>query len=534
MTVKKGRTALHVAVRKGKFDLIPLLVGARADVNARDMDGWTPMHHAVFNSRSEAVNLLYSHGARTNLKSYRGFTPFMLASSSERVTVPMTKGALELLEPPENVRFTDAILPILKNDELLPYEKVTALMDLPGVCGVFQNLRLHDQVFRMNRGPNKVQLNKLWDLLCCQILNRLRSGEVDLEPLGPHCCDADFKEETKRRQEKQRNFIVGWLTESAGPPRSSEWTWDNREGYREKLADSVKSEMEGFKVQIASIYENLPQRPGGIELLALPKNEVLQQQYMTQLGAHPILQWIDCADAIEAFGALCDVKAFGDNGDDNEATMRFMDLASTEMDFMTGATFWQNVYKLWLANYARVARPSFHAKLQKFVEEFNSKNTEAGIEASIQDMHSKTYEELKTREHEFGEPGYQTHDERTVVSKALDVISCCIVASNPKAVAHLVYALRQLSLAEDKFELVRVQNGFHKDSESRDGIREVVVNVVFKGGHCHGHGAREGRAISVMLVAELRIILPEIASARKGMKLLSDFMDGKFEPKLQV
>merc|ERR1712224_187926 len=216
----------------------------------------TPMHHAVFNSRSEAVNLLYSHGARINPRSYRGITPFMLASSSDRVTVPMTKEALELLQPPEAVRFADVILPILKNDTMIPYEKVTALMDLPGVCGVFQNLRLHDQVFRMNRGPNKVQLNKLWDLLCCEILKRLRSGEVDLEPLGPHCSDAhaaDVREEIKRRQEKQRKFIAGWLVESAGAPRSPEWAWDNnREGYKEKLMECVKSEMEGFKVQISS------------------------------------------------------------------------------------------------------------------------------------------------------------------------------------------------------------------------------------------------------------------------------------------
>merc|ERR1711959_743158 len=232
--------------------------------------------------------------------------------------------------------------------------------------------------------------------------------------------------------EKQRKFVEAWLVESAGPPTSSEWTWDNREGYREKITALVKAEMAGFQKQCESMYAALAGQVGGNELLSLPRNEILQQQYLTQLGAHPILKWIDCADAIEAFGALCDVKAFGDNGDDNEATMRFMDLASTEMDFMTGATFWQNVYKLWLSNYARIARPSFHAKLQKFVEEFNSKNMEAGIEASVQDMHSKTYEELKTREIEFGEPGYQTYDERTVVSKALDVISCCIVASNPK------------------------------------------------------------------------------------------------------
>jgi ankyrin repeat protein len=532
----KGRTALHVAVRKGKFDLIPLLVGARADVNALDLEGWTPMHHAVFNSRSEAVSLLYSHGAKVNVRSYRGITPFMLASSCDRVTVPLTQEAMRLLQPPECVRFADVILPILKDDALLPYEKVTALMDLPGVYGVVQNLRLHDQLFRMLRGPNKVQVNKLWDLLCCEILKRLRSENVDLEPLGPRCHDAaaaDFREETKRRLEKQQKFIAGWLEETAGPPKSSEWAWDNREGYREKLMECVKAEMEGFKAQISAVYDHLSEQPGGAEVIALPRSEVVQPQYMTQQGAHPILKWVDCADAIEAFAALCDVKAFGNNGDDNEAITGFMELISAHTDFMTGSGFWQNVYKLWLSNYARLARPNFYVKLQKFIDEFNLKNQQEGLEASLSEVHSKTYEEMKADEHEFGTPGYRTHDERVVASKALDVISSCIIANNPAAVVQLVYALRQLSLVDDKLELVQIQNGFHIDAESCNGLREVLVNVVFKGGHCHGHGAREGRSVSVLLVAQLRIVLPQIASARQGMKLLSEFMDGKFDPQVK-
>merc|ERR1711959_841516 len=152
--------------------------------------------------------------------------------------------------------------------------------------------------------------------------------------------------------------------------------------------------MEGSKAQCESMYETLTEEPGGAELLSLPKNEILQQQYLTQLGAHPILKWIDCADVIEAFWALCDVKAFGVSADDNEALSSFMELASTNIDFMTGSAFWQNVYKLWLSNYARIARPSFSVKLQKFLQEFNDKNKDAGLEVFASNMHSKTYDEL--------------------------------------------------------------------------------------------------------------------------------------------
>jgi len=524
----KGRTALHVAARKGKVDLIPLLVGARADVNAQDMDGWTPLHHAVFNSRSEVVRLLHSHGAKVTIRSYRGITPYMLASSSDRVTVPMTADALRVLQPPDCVRFKEVILPILKNQSLLPYEKVNALMDLPGVYGIFENLRLYDQVFRLSRGPNKVQLNKLWDLLCHEMVMRLRSGEVDLEPIGSHCSDIETlanKHETNLRQEKQQQFIIAWLQESAGPPASPEWTWDNREGYREELTECIRHEIQGIKMQNESLYEELASKPGGLDILHIPKHEILQHQYLTQLGAHPILKWIDCADIVGAFEALCDVKCFGDSGDDNEVLLGFMELVSTDSDFTTGPAFWQNVYKLWLSNFAALSRPKLHTKLQNFVNDFNSNYASDGFEVTVSDFHMKTFDELKACESQFGKPGHQTHDERVVASKMLNVISCRMIASSPATAAQLVYAFRQCTLADDKFELVQVQNGFHKDSKSHDGLPEVILNLVFKGGPHHGHGARQGRDLTVMLVGEVRIVLAPIESAWHGLKLLSKFVE---------
>jgi len=438
----------------------------------------------------------------------------------------MTQGALELLQPPHCVRFKEVILPILKNESLLPYEKVTALMYLPGVNGVFENLRLYDQFFRLNRGPNKVQLNKFWELLCKELLTRLRSGEVDLEPAGAHSIDSEM------RQEKQLQFLTSWLLESAGPPMSPEWNWDSREGYREQITESVRLEIEGFKAQCEKIHDDLICKPGGAELLEIPGDEILQPQYLTQLGAHPILKWIDCADVVEAFGALCDVKCFGDGGDDNEVLVRFMELVSTDSDFTTAPAFWQNVYKLWLSNFASLARPTFHLKLQKFVDDFNCKNRGDGLEVSVSDFHTKTFQELKACECKLGKPGYQTHDERVVASKSLDAISCSIIANSPATVAQLVYALRQCTLAEEKFELVRIQNGFHKDAKSRHGLHEVIVNVILKGGHCHGQSTRERHTMPIVIVGEVRIALPQIDSARQGMQLLSDFVDGKFDPKL--
>merc|ERR1712224_438974 len=233
-----------------------------------------------------------------------------------------------------------------------------------------------------------------------------------------------------------------------------------------------------------------------------------------------------------AFDGLCDVKTFGDSGDDNEALIRFMELVSTDSDFTTGPAFWQNVYKLWLSNFASLSRPAFHSKMQKFVDNFNSRNMAEGLSVSVSGFHSKTFQELKACECEYGKPGYQTHDERVVASKVLNIISCRMMANDPATVAQLVYELGKCSLDEDKFELVQIQNGFHKDAQSCDGLCEVVLNIVFKGGPCHGHGAREGRSHSIMLVGEVRIVLPQIEFASHGMKVLSEFVGGNLDPNL--
>merc|ERR1719240_2211499 len=247
-----------------------------------------------------------------------------------------------------------------------------------------------------------------------------------------------------------------------------------------------------------------------------------------------MLKWIDCADIAGAFDALCDVKAFGEraSGDDNEVLARFMDLVSTDSDFMTGPAFWQNVYKLWLSNFACLSRPSFHHRIQTFADSFNSKNMADGFSVSVGDFHTKSFQELKACEHEYAKPGYLTHDERVVASKVLNIVSCCMTANDPATVAQLVYEFGKCSLDEDKFEVVQIQNGFHKDAQPSGGLCEVVLNIVFKGGPCHGHGAREGRSYSIMLVGEVRIIVPQMDSARHSMKVLTEFVDGSLDPKL--
>merc|ERR1719161_2311264 len=85
ITNSKDRTALHVAARKGKAEMVPSLIGARADTEKRDMDGWTPLHHAALNSMNEAVVCLLEAGANVKARGCLGFTPYMLQISPHAV-----------------------------------------------------------------------------------------------------------------------------------------------------------------------------------------------------------------------------------------------------------------------------------------------------------------------------------------------------------------------------------------------------------------------------------------------------------------
>ena len=54
---------LHKAAGHGDFGDVTRLLDAGADVNARDLDGWTPLHWAAYEGRTEVVRLLLARGA---------------------------------------------------------------------------------------------------------------------------------------------------------------------------------------------------------------------------------------------------------------------------------------------------------------------------------------------------------------------------------------------------------------------------------------------------------------------------------------
>ncbi|XP_020319480.1 NF-kappa-B inhibitor alpha-like [Oncorhynchus tshawytscha] len=75
VTNYSGVSALHLAVQRGKEDIISMLIEAGADVNQRDPgSGRSPLHWAVESQSPRVVQLLLQRGANVDQPSYAGHT----------------------------------------------------------------------------------------------------------------------------------------------------------------------------------------------------------------------------------------------------------------------------------------------------------------------------------------------------------------------------------------------------------------------------------------------------------------------------
>ncbi|WP_375603608.1 ankyrin repeat domain-containing protein [Wolbachia endosymbiont of Anurida maritima] len=63
------QTPLHYAMKHGNMEIIKILVTHKADVNARDDNGWTPLYLAmsgIVNSREDIIKFLIKNGAEVD------------------------------------------------------------------------------------------------------------------------------------------------------------------------------------------------------------------------------------------------------------------------------------------------------------------------------------------------------------------------------------------------------------------------------------------------------------------------------------
>jgi hypothetical protein len=72
-----GKTPLHEVADEGNGDaagVAKVLLANKADVNARDHEGWTPLHAAAAKGLADVVEVLLANGADVNAKNNKGQT----------------------------------------------------------------------------------------------------------------------------------------------------------------------------------------------------------------------------------------------------------------------------------------------------------------------------------------------------------------------------------------------------------------------------------------------------------------------------
>ena len=95
---ENGYSPIHAAAAYGHKELMQWLVGAGADVHARDSDGDTPLHHC---DSPEAAEFLLSLGASPTLANNEGKTPPMVhLQDGEEEMVSFWRKRGELSEAP--------------------------------------------------------------------------------------------------------------------------------------------------------------------------------------------------------------------------------------------------------------------------------------------------------------------------------------------------------------------------------------------------------------------------------------------------
>ncbi|EKD55701.1 MAG: ankyrin repeat protein [uncultured bacterium] len=74
-----GWTALHVAAKFYSEDAARIMIIKGADINARDKNGYTPLHWAAIRDSKAVTRLLIKKAINVNAKDKKGFTPLHYA-----------------------------------------------------------------------------------------------------------------------------------------------------------------------------------------------------------------------------------------------------------------------------------------------------------------------------------------------------------------------------------------------------------------------------------------------------------------------
>lgn len=76
---KMGRSELHYASNEGNLGQVCVSISKGADINLKDINGWTPLHFAVQSHSLKIAARLIENGAEIDVRDTDGNTPLFQA-----------------------------------------------------------------------------------------------------------------------------------------------------------------------------------------------------------------------------------------------------------------------------------------------------------------------------------------------------------------------------------------------------------------------------------------------------------------------
>ncbi|KAJ4324129.1 hypothetical protein N0V94_001485 [Neodidymelliopsis sp. IMI 364377] len=166
----RGKAPIHLAIARGRDDIVETLLKHGADVMAKSDGSWTPLHNACEQGTVRVVRVLLGAGADANARLLNGMTPLHIAAQAGHLDI--VQCLLERKEIKRAARDTSGITPFLLAAQnkrrdivnlLAPSNNVETLSeDALGACNGF-NATIVD--FGNFHNENKVSRRTVYEVL---------------------------------------------------------------------------------------------------------------------------------------------------------------------------------------------------------------------------------------------------------------------------------------------------------------------------------------------------------------------------------
>lgn len=152
ITDKNGKTCVHVAAAAGHREMVALLLGQGAEINAQDKKQWTPLHYAARYGYIDVVELLVESGADPMATSKDEKVPLCPAAQAGHVAVIsfLLKKEHDTLALMEDRNFLLDLMNCAKNHANKPIRELILVSEAPIDTAVklakcYENMSLRDK-----------------------------------------------------------------------------------------------------------------------------------------------------------------------------------------------------------------------------------------------------------------------------------------------------------------------------------------------------------------------------------------------------